>query len=687
MPDDFTPIAQGMPPKKPGVLATLAKAAWEPVGNYLGMVGTGAQLAGKVILDPTYRQITQKVNAGQELTEVEAAKILANPTPRFMGREMMNMNELNKFRDLKSGLWEGTKRTAGMEAYLAPALIAPIAGGGMAYAGGQGALRALGAGAGSGVAQKAAVGAARGLLGGGLLGYAGTQENDVGKAIANTAVGGIVGAGVGGAMGAVSGAAEKPIMRAKIAANQYLESKMGQPPSDWARGLFAKLFQVSKNKGTRDIDTDYIASHWMEDRMPIPKNMRNINEISREVNKNLGAAVNQAAQAYDDQRIPYTSIYDAARGEMQNKIGFDKPVQDELIRTLQTMDMQAKSNANVIGAVQKLGLPQETAEQAIEILNKVDPINYMGPPDQGTGQVMPDPRLAYQAAVRALSDNGFDPDVAQNIAITALEEAKKPANVATVTPLQAIEMKRTIGKNLGSWKRAWLGNKDPKAEVYYRAYSAAYRELAGLIDDFTADLPANNVLLYVPDESGQNTFQKLAKLSPKFAQKIADNPTLGNWTSSMAPYVQAGQAANETINQQSRILDQVISRGQMGLGGALAGYALGGLTGGASALPVIAGAIFGPIIQPFTAQLGESIRVPLTAAAATGIHGVASGAVPAALMSTGANIMNTLASKATTAPIITGATSLFLNKNKAAQEIRQNAQPTINQEDDFTPLQ
>lgn len=159
-----------------GFLGRLGRAIIDPALDYGRMVGEAAFQSSRVLTDPTMRRVAQKTLRGEPLSQQEASRTLARPQTMFMKPE-----ETRQFENIRTGMLEGAKRSAGAASYFAPGLIGP-------------------AGAGATLGKQVLRGAGQSALAGGLVGF---SQSDPGEELGET----LLGAGVSGVFGGATAAA------------------------------------------------------------------------------------------------------------------------------------------------------------------------------------------------------------------------------------------------------------------------------------------------------------------------------------------------------------------------------------------------------------------------------------------------------------------------------------------------
>lgn len=343
----------------------------------------------------------------------------------------------------------------------------------------------------------------------------------------------------------------------------------------------------------------------------------------------IGSAVDEVVDA-NDVRIPYDTVTEKARAQMQAKVGFTPDKINEVVRTIGDIQQFIPKDGDIMGAIQGMGLGPDEAQTALNAITQAKRYEW-----------------GFAPAAEALKQAGFDDQTATAIADRVMQESQKMATLQApaMSARQALTQERELSKTAASYYRAYLQSKRPEDEVYYKAYQAASHELKRLIDSATQKTPA------MAEAITPERMEALMQVDPEIAKRFMKSPTVGGWRYLMSHWVKNDQLIYQTMLREPTIFNQVAQR----LGASVAGGILGTQAG---PWGIVAGTILGPTIEPTLATAAEAVRVPLTTSVARGIHGVASGAVPAAMNIAKSNIIGGLARGITTAPVIAGATQV-----------------------------
>jgi hypothetical protein len=306
-----SPATRPISPPSPQQPVTLRGRLWraitEPVVEYGQMVGEGLAQSSRVLTDPQWRQIVQKTNQGIPLTAEESKYVLQGPQTYFMPEK-----DIQQFSTLKGGLLEGAKRTAGMEAYLAPGLIgANPAAMRVGYTGiARGTpVAARAASALLSPSARIAQGAARGAVGGGLLGFAGSETGqEIPATVTGTAVGGVV----GGALTAAGIGAQKVGQKAMAVGQRMYQDVANKPVSRYASQIWRNIWNIPARQAFWDLrrSMDDTAASYVDLKVRTPLSVDDFNAYNATVLRALGDTVDDAVKAAPIQ-VPTQSVYDA----------------------------------------------------------------------------------------------------------------------------------------------------------------------------------------------------------------------------------------------------------------------------------------------------------------------------------------------------------------------------------------
>lgn len=358
-------------PAGPGFLSSLGKAMVEPLGRYGAMTGEALAQSGRILTDPTYRNIVQKTNMGQSLTPEEAKNVLGRRETYMMKPESMQ-----DFNTLGSGLFEGSKRSAGAAAYAIPM-----------GAGTTASFRAAHPIISAGI---------RGGIIGGLSGYGGSKK---GQELGSTALGGLLGYGMGAGMQYAGQKLQKPVQELTQKAKNIYKEKVATPVSKTAARIYSNIFQLSKRKATRDMDPFKTAQDLMNltDDGFYPNDWDDFVTRSGEAAKVLTDMTDDAAAA-NPQPIDVNSVTQKAREQMQNKLGFDAARQNKVISDI---GLAIPDNMNV-GPTANLG-PSQTIGINIDpqTMNITDLSSVYGTKPANIGNITPKQALQLERQLQA----------------------------------------------------------------------------------------------------------------------------------------------------------------------------------------------------------------------------------------------------------------------------------------------
>lgn len=598
-------------------LGRIGKAVVQPAINYGEMLGEGAMQAGRAIMEPW----RLKPLVGQQYTPEEASRILTNKKSFLMTEP-----EIEKFRTPGAGLLEGAKRTAGMEAYFAPALIAPAAGGGLAYAGGQGVLQALGAGAGIGATQGLAVGAARGALAGGLSGFGQSQE---GQEIGSTLAGTAGGAAVGGLLGAIGGRMTEKALRNQQIKQQLLQEKNVYPVDRTAASSYKRIFRISKRNATRDIDPQRIAEDLLREGAPTEKSLESLATRAQMITGRNGELAGQngiITQYVDDvmkqadDLVPVDGAIKAAQDQLVGKPGITAKDINEVTQTIMNSTPQASIDTSIRRALTTgAGIGPDDVDDVLVIA-------------RNSQLASPNAANQTEALVDGLYKAGFSKEQTDNIMSVITNYRPTRGTIGQANASQALKLERELGDIYGLLKRSAVQSGDPRTQWKANAYAAAMRNLSESIDDnMTGKTEAMRQLLTQDKINALNALVPGNEWTPPLGDRLANhvfnssNPSIAYARALQRPWVNALKAVYETTNYSPALLDQTAQQAASRMAGAVLGLSYG------NPLTAIFGYTVAPIIEPTLSAVSERLMVPTTTGAARLIERLAHGGVRAGI--------------------------------------------------------
>jgi hypothetical protein len=249
------------PQQKDGIVKGLVRAVVQPGVDYLNMAG-GAVYEGS-------RAIKSAMGDKNAYVDKNGA-VVQNP---FLKEE-----ELKKFSDPASGMLEGAKRTAGMEAYFIPA-------GKVAE--------------GAGIAARVGAGAVQGAKIGGLTGFSQSDATDVAGLVTDSATGALKGGVTGGVLSAAGEALNKMKGAKNAAAKNIVDPQVAPTPNAIA----------NKDKIIQGLDDMGINTGSAEDRM------RGVGEKYKAIQTDVNKIAEASGGTRDVKRLAYnlkTSLTDSS---------------------------------------------------------------------------------------------------------------------------------------------------------------------------------------------------------------------------------------------------------------------------------------------------------------------------------------------------------------------------------------